>query len=144
MKEGRLVRALDFVSSGSGFKTTGWLQGQLILPSFQGRSNEYQDLLGLVVKSKLSPRSGSVAVRQLTPSIKRDHIFFYENAICSWSNLKVYLNDQSEHWVYLQELVLCASLEGMFIFKSSETRESAFCDIKKIGGLFKVCLIVVP
>ena len=28
--------------------------------------------------------------------------------------------------------------------KSSETRESAFCDIKKIGGLFKVCLIVVP
>ena len=52
---------------------------------------------GLVVKSKLSPRSGSVAVRQLTPSIKRDHIFFYENAICSWSNLKVYLNDQSEH-----------------------------------------------
>ena len=53
----------------NGFKyiaetsTTEWLQGQLSLSSFRGRSILYQEL----VKNKLSPRSSSVALRVLNP-----------------------------------------------------------------------------
>ena len=36
---------LDSQSRGFRFKTTTWLQGQLSLSSFQGQSNEYQELL---------------------------------------------------------------------------------------------------
>ena len=57
----------------NGFKyiaetsTTEWLQGQLSLSSFRGRSILYQELLGELVKNKLSPRSSSVALRVLNP-----------------------------------------------------------------------------
>ena len=63
-----LDSALDSQSSDSEFKTTGWLQDQLSLSSFQGWLSEYQELLGTsggVVKSKLSPRSGYVTLWQL-------------------------------------------------------------------------------
>ena len=33
---GLVVKALDSQSRGPGFKSTGWLQGQLGLSSFQG------------------------------------------------------------------------------------------------------------
>ena len=36
-----VVKALNFQSRGPVFKTTGWLQGQLSLSSFQGQQNEY-------------------------------------------------------------------------------------------------------
>ena len=39
------------------FKTTGWLQGHLSLSSFWDGFNEYQ---GFLLRSKLSPHSGSV------------------------------------------------------------------------------------
>ena len=41
------VKVLDSQSRDPMFKTTGWLQGQLSLLSFQGRSNEYQEYLGI-------------------------------------------------------------------------------------------------
>ena len=41
-----VVRVLVSQSRSPGFKTTGWLQGQIIFPSFQGRLNKYQQLLG--------------------------------------------------------------------------------------------------
>ena len=41
-----VVKVLDSQSRGPRFKTTGWLQGQLSLSSFRGRSNEYLGLLG--------------------------------------------------------------------------------------------------
>ena len=41
-----VVKTMDFQSRGSLFKTNGWLQGQLNLSSFRGRSNEYQEFLG--------------------------------------------------------------------------------------------------
>ena len=40
-----LVSALDLQSRGSNVKTTGWLQSQFNVLSFQCQSNEYQDLL---------------------------------------------------------------------------------------------------
>ena len=40
-----VVRALDFQSRSLGIKTAGWLQGKLILSSFLGRLNEFQELL---------------------------------------------------------------------------------------------------
>ena len=40
------IKALDSQTRGTGFKTTGWLKGQLSLSSFLGRSIEYQKLLG--------------------------------------------------------------------------------------------------
>ena len=43
---GPVVMVLDSQSRGPGFKTTGWLQGQLSLSSFRGRSIEYQEILG--------------------------------------------------------------------------------------------------
>ena len=53
------------------------LDSQSSLSFFRGRSCKYQELLGTsVVKSRLFPRSGSVALRQLNPSIKRDHKVF--------------------------------------------------------------------
>ena len=63
------VKALDSQSRGPGFKTTGWLRGQLSLSFFRDRLNEYYELWtpgDRVAKSKLSPRSGSVALRQLS------------------------------------------------------------------------------
>ena len=67
-----MVRGLDSQPSGPRFKTSGgWVQCQFILSSFQGQSNEYQKLLGdIVVKSKLSPQSGSVALGELNPTHK--------------------------------------------------------------------------
>ena len=41
-----MVKILDSQSRGPQFKITGWLQGQLSLSSFQGRSVEYLKLLG--------------------------------------------------------------------------------------------------
>ena len=65
-----VVRALDSQFRSPGFKTTWWLQVQVILSTFWGR------LLGThgawVVKSKLSPPSGSVALRQLNPIHKKE------------------------------------------------------------------------
>ena len=53
------------------FKTTGWLQGHLSLSSFQHWMNDYQEFL---VKSKLSPHSGSVQPwGNCTPSTQRGH-----------------------------------------------------------------------
>ena len=62
---GLVVRALDSQSKGLVFKTTGWLQGWLRFLSFQGHSNEYQELTSgnLVVKGKLYLCSGSLALR---------------------------------------------------------------------------------
>ena len=60
----------------NGFKyiaetsTTESLQGQLSLSSFRGRSILYQELLGELVKNKLSPRSSSVALRVLNHTHK--------------------------------------------------------------------------
>ena len=64
---GLVVRALDSQSRSLVLKTTGWLQGWLSFSSFQGYSNEYQELTSrdLMVKGKLSPFSGSVSLRQL-------------------------------------------------------------------------------
>ena len=63
-------KALDSQSSGPVFKTTVWLQSQLNLSSFRGRSKPV--LPGhLVTKSKLPPQSGSVALRQLSPIHKK-------------------------------------------------------------------------
>ena len=67
-----MVKVLDFQSRGPGFKTTGWLQGQLSLSSFRGRSAEYQELLGIGwQKADMSPRCGSVALRQLNSIHKK-------------------------------------------------------------------------
>ena len=41
-----VVKAVDSKSRGPGLKTTGWLQGQLSLSSFQDKSTECQELLG--------------------------------------------------------------------------------------------------
>ena len=62
-----MVRALDSQSRGLVLKTTRWLQDLLSFSYFQGHSNEYQELTpgDLVVIGKLSPCSGSVALRQL-------------------------------------------------------------------------------
>ena len=43
---GLVVKVLDSQSRGPTFKTTEWLQGQHSFLSFQGRSVEYQKLLG--------------------------------------------------------------------------------------------------
>ena len=40
-----VIKVLDSQSRGPGFKTTGWLQGQLSLFSFQAWLSEYQELL---------------------------------------------------------------------------------------------------
>ena len=56
---------LDSRSRGPAFKTAMWLQDQLNFLPFQGRLSEYQYVLG--TKSKLSPQSGSVVLRQLNP-----------------------------------------------------------------------------
>ena len=37
---------INFRNWGPGFKTAGWIQGQLSLSSFQGQLNEYQAMLG--------------------------------------------------------------------------------------------------
>ena len=42
---GLVFKALDSQSRVLGFKITGWLQGQLSLSSFRGRSIEHQELL---------------------------------------------------------------------------------------------------
>ena len=63
-----VIRALNSQSRSTRLETAGRLQGQLILSSFRDWLNEYEELLGgWVVKSKLSPRSGSVALRQMNP-----------------------------------------------------------------------------
>ena len=54
---------MDSRSRGPEFKTARWLQDQLNLLLFQGRLNEYQKVLG--TKSKLSPHSGSIVLKQL-------------------------------------------------------------------------------
>ena len=41
-----VVKALDSQSRGFRLKTPGWIQSQLSLSSFRGRSNEYQELMG--------------------------------------------------------------------------------------------------
>ena len=64
-KSWSLIKALDSLSRGPVFKTTRWLLGQLSLLSFHDQSNEYQEFLGLSGKGKVSPCSGSVALRQL-------------------------------------------------------------------------------
>ena len=43
---GQVVKARDFQSKDSVFKTTGWLQSRLTLSSFRDRSNKYQEFLG--------------------------------------------------------------------------------------------------
>ena len=65
-----MVKALDFQSRGPVLKTTVWLQGRLSLSSFRRRSNDYQESLG-TCKSKLRPRSDSVALRELNPIRKK-------------------------------------------------------------------------
>ena len=63
-----VIRALNSQSRSTGLETAGRLQGQLILSSFRDWLNEYQKLLeGWVVKSKLSARSGSVALKLMNP-----------------------------------------------------------------------------
>ena len=71
---GLVARALDSQSRSLVFKTTGWLQGWRSFSSFQGYSNEYQELTprDLMVKGKLSPFSGSVALRQLSLTHKNE------------------------------------------------------------------------
>ena len=57
------------------FKSTGWLQGHLSLSSLRDWFNECQEFL---VKSKLSPHSGSVEPwGSCTPYMKRCHKVFY-------------------------------------------------------------------
>ena len=53
-----MVKALDSQSRVPELKTIGWLQGRLRLPGISGN---------LVVESKLSSGSGSVALRQSNP-----------------------------------------------------------------------------
>ena len=54
----------------------GWFQDQLNLLPFQGPLSEYQEVLG--TKTKLSPQSGSVVLRQLNPIHQKgpDSLFF--------------------------------------------------------------------
>ena len=69
---------LDSYSRCHRVKTTGWLEGWHSLSVFPGLSIEYQKLLGhLVVKSNLSPLSGSIALRQLNPIQKNGLLFFF-------------------------------------------------------------------
>ena len=69
---GPVVKAPDSQSRGPVFKSTEWLPGQLSLSSFWGRSNEISEISeNLVIKSKLPPCSGSVALRQLNPIRER-------------------------------------------------------------------------
>ena len=65
-----MVKMLDSQSKGLEFKTAWWLQDHLNLLPFQGRLNEYQEVLG--TKSKLSPHSGSVVLRQLHPIHRKE------------------------------------------------------------------------
>ena len=69
LKKGRYddleIRVLDYQPAGLRFSIIGWLKVKLNHLSLQGRLNEYQDVWGFVVKIKMSPRSDSVALRQL-------------------------------------------------------------------------------
>ena len=62
-----MVRALDSQSRGPVFKTIGFAPVQLSL-SYLPVPRTIEDF---VVKSKLSPRSGSAALRQLNPIHKK-------------------------------------------------------------------------
>ena len=64
-----MVKMLDSRSKGLEFKTARWLQDQVNHLPFQVRLSEYQEVLG--TKSKLSPHSGSVVLRQLHPIRKK-------------------------------------------------------------------------
>ena len=44
-ENGLVVKTLDYESRDPGFKITGWLQGQLSLSSFRGRSIVHQEFL---------------------------------------------------------------------------------------------------
>ena len=74
---GLVVKALDSQPRGSGFKTTGRLQGQLSLSSFRCLSNEYQGLLGTVwLKANCLLIMALQPWNSWTPSIKRCHKVF--------------------------------------------------------------------
>ena len=72
------------------FKTTRWIQGHLSLSSFRGWFNEYQEFL---VKSKLSPHSGSVSPwGWCTPSTKKGHKVLYigvfQIGVTGWGEIR--------------------------------------------------------
>ena len=77
-RNGLVFNMLDSRSRGPAFKTARWLQDQLNFLPFQGRLSEYQYVLG--TKSKLSPQSGSVVLRQLNPIHKKGK---YNNTRCN-------------------------------------------------------------
>ena len=56
---GLVVKALDSQSRGSVFKTTGWLQVDSAFHPSEVDKVSTRNFWGLVVKSKLPPRSGS-------------------------------------------------------------------------------------
>ena len=64
-----MVKMLKSRSRGPEFKTTRWPLDQLNLLPFQGRLSEYQHILE--TKSKLSPYSGFVVLRQLNAIHKK-------------------------------------------------------------------------
>ena len=66
-----VVRVLDSQSRSPGLKTTWWLRGQLILSSFRSQLTGTGTPGDSVVKNKLSPCSGSIALRQLNPFHKK-------------------------------------------------------------------------
>ena len=72
-----MVKMLDSKSRGHYFKTARCVQDQTNLLPFQGRLSECQEVLG--TKSKLSPYSGSVVLRQLNPIHKKGlySLFFF-------------------------------------------------------------------
>lgn len=80
-----MVKVLDSQLESPKSKTTGWFKGQLCHHS--SMLNQKPGTLGyLVVQSKLSPNSASLALRQLNPIHTRcfDVFYFY---LCSLSSI---------------------------------------------------------
>ena len=110
---------MDSQCGSPGYKTTGWLQGLLRLypsevdqlSSFLGRSNEFQELMGgLVVKSKLSPSSSSVALKLLNPSQKRSQKVYFDIEVKTKSDYKILnfvfqlIKNTNWHFVHMDSL----------------------------------------
>ena len=82
-----MVKVLDSQIESPKSKTTGWFKGRLC--HHPSMLNQKPGTLGyLVVQSKLSPNSGSVALRQLNPIHTRClDVFYYYFYLCSLSSI---------------------------------------------------------
>ena len=103
-------RVLDSQSIDPWFKTTWWLQGRLDLSSVQSISL-IKWIPGtprnLVVKSELSPCSGSAAFRPLNPVTKRSH-----KVLRWWKITNGFLSPEltkKKEWYNLEEVATVAN-----------------------------------